>query len=194
MLALTQGMMSLAAAGGGPELSLDGSTWSGWTVVGGTATIEAGEGSPSAPCWFAPYGVYGFRALSSFTTGRRISFRVRPRSGPLSLGTFFFGCNSSGAGPFLRLDARGANCGIGTATSWGPSIPGPTQAQRGTLSAGVWYVVEIEMTSPTAGLWRLDGVTVGTFTTTINGNFIAFSGNADVTITPPFWDTLEAFA
>jgi hypothetical protein len=196
MLALTQGLMSLGSAGGGgSELSLDGSTWDGWTVAGGTALIEAGQGDPSAPCWFTPYGVYGFRALPSFTTGRRIRFRVRPRSGSLSLGTFFFGCNASGAGMILRLDARGANCGIGTATNWGPSVPGPTQAQRGTLAVNVWYLVEIEMTSPTAGLWRLDGVTVGTFTgATINGNFIALSGNADVGITPPFWDTLETFA
>jgi hypothetical protein len=144
--------------------------------------------SQRAGYWASSFGV---RALPTFTTGRKISFRVKPQVGTLSLGSFHFGCNSSGAGPYLRIDARGSACGVGTAGSW-RSLPGPGQATHASLATGTWYLVEIEMTSPTAGLWKLDGVTVGTFTVSILGTYIGFNGWADVLITPPLWDSLES--
>lgn len=172
------------------SLDLDGSTLDGWATRGSGVSIESGDGSPSSPCWLVAHPGYMKRPIASIATGRVIKFRVKPRVGTLSLGTFFFGCNAQGAGPVLRIDARGASCGIGAATSW-TAIPGPTQATRSTLTAGAWYDVEIGMTSATAGYWKLNGTTVGTFTVTINGPFIAFSGFSDVFITGPLWDSLE---
>jgi hypothetical protein len=155
----------------------DGSSLTGWT--NNSATINSGDGSPAAPCIQATGGQYAYIIPGGVSSllNTTITFNMKVIPGSIDLANFFFGCNSSGAGQMLRLEARGGNySGFTTTSSWTLWNAPTTQS---VVTAGVWYSVKIQITSSGYATWYLNGtIQDQNFALNVNSNYIACHGDS----------------
>ncbi len=164
----------------------DGSSLSGWTVVG--ATVDSADGQP-APCLRANGGQYAYRQWGGSLT--RIEFDVQVLSGTTPLCNFFFGCNASGAGQMLRLETRGSfHSGFASTSSW-TSWSGP--ASTGVrLTPGQWYRVKITRSGSTRA-WYLNDTLIESNTGYVNnGDYFAIHGDGS-TVTGGRFDNIRIY-
>jgi hypothetical protein len=122
-----------------------GNTYVGWYF--GAAAVDNTIGNP-LPSLRVTASQYAYRVLSvqnSFLN-KTIQFDMRVTSGTVPVGNFFFGVNTSGAGPFFRIDCRsGVGAGIGVANSWTDwTIPSATGT---SLNTNTFYTVKIQITN-----------------------------------------------
>lgn len=101
--------------------SSSGNTLVGW-IYGTSGAVDNTLGNP-IPSLRVTASQYIYRALpvQNSLLNKTIQFDMRITSGTLPVANFFFGVNTSGAGPFFRLNCgsttpRGG--GLGTANSW----------------------------------------------------------------------------
>jgi hypothetical protein len=151
----------------------DGSSLTGWTVNG--ATVDATLGDP-APSFKATSGQYAYIAPVVGLIGKSITARVRVIPGT-ALCDLFFGCNASGAGRMLRLDARAGNhSGIATTTSW--TAWGIPDATGVVVPSGSWMSIRIDIKAGPVADWYLDGVLKqSNVSIAVNGDYIGIVGD-----------------
>ena len=168
----------------------DGSSLTGWTVSG--ATVDATLGDP-APSFKATGGKYAYIAPVVGLIGKSITARVRVIPGTVALCDLFFGCNASGAGRMLRLEARSGNpSGIATTTSW--TAWGTPAATGVVVPAGQWLSIRIDIKAGPVADWYLDGVLKqSNVSIAVNGDYIAISGDGG-TVTGGNFDNLQILA
>lgn len=170
-----------------PLWSSDGSSLVGWTVSG--ATVDATLGDP-APSFKATGGQYAYIAPVAGLIGKTILARVRVIPGTTQLCNLFFGCNSSGAGRMLRLDARaGQHSAVVTTTSW--TAWGGVAATGIVASAGQWMSIRIDIKAGPVADWYLDGaLKQSNVSIAVNGDYIAVHGDG-AGVTGGNFDNLE---
>lgn len=168
----------------------DGSSLAGWTVTG--ATVDATLGDP-APSYKATGGQYAHIAPVAGLVGKTILVRVRVIPGGTALCSLWFGCNSSGAGPALRFEARaGFHSGIETNTSW--TAFGTPAATGIVVPAGSWLSARIDIKTGPVVDWYLDNVLKQVnVPITINGDHIAVHGYS-AGVTGGNFDNLQILA
>jgi hypothetical protein len=173
-----------------PVWTSDGSSLTGWTVTG--ATVDATLGDP-APSLKATGGQYAYIAPVAGLVGKTILARIRVIPGGTALCNLFFGCNSSGAGRMLRLDARsGSHSGIAPTTSW--TAWGTTAATGVVVPAGQWMSIRIDIKAGPVADWYLDGVLKqSNVSIAVNGDYIAISGDGGG-VTGGNFDNLQILA
>ena len=180
----------ISSAGRNTIWSSDGSSLTGWTVSG--ATVDATLGDP-APSFKATGGQYAYLAPVAGLVGKSILARVQVIPGTTNLCNLFFGCNASGAGRMLRLEARaGQHSGIVTTTSWTAwGLPAGTGV---VVPSGSWMSIRIDIKSGPVADWYLDGVLKeSNVSIAVNGDYIAISGDAGG-VTGGNFDNLEIYA
>ena len=167
----------------------DGSSLSGWTVTG--ATVDATLGDP-APSYKATGGQYAYIAPISGLVGKSIQVRVRVIPGTNRLCNLFFGCNASGAGRMLRLEARaGQHSGIVTTTAW--TAWGLPAATGVVVPSGSWLSIRIDIKTGPVADWYLDDVLKqSNVSIAVNGDYIAVHGDGGG-VTGGNFDNLQIF-
>lgn len=160
-------------------LFFDGSTYAGWTLVG-SPVVDNSRGWP-APSLSVAGGTQYAYILSSIALNQpaTIDFDVYTESGTFPLFDFVFGANSSGAGPYLRIESRPANnCGIGSRSSWTTSVA-PNVGLTANVPANQVYHVRIVIKSSTLVDWYLNEILIASdVAVTINGNYIGLAAYA----------------
>ena len=156
-------------------------TLTGWTTSGSIA-VSGSVGNP-APGVSAPTNSYAYRQAPGFPSlaGRTIEFDILANAG-VALCGFYFGCNSSGAGQYFRLECRsGNNTGIGATPSWSNTAPAvPSSPVTGARSPNTWYSVKIIINpAGTSADVYIDGsLVISAHSITLNGNYIGMHGDA----------------
>ena len=169
--------------------SSDGSSLTGWTVNG--ATVDATLGDP-APSLKAANGQYAYIAPVAGLIGKTITARIRVIPGGTPLCSLWFGCNASGAGYRLRLEARaGSSSWIAATNSWTSWVdPGATGI---VVPAGQWLSVRIDIKSGPVADWYLDGaLKQSNVAIAVNGDYIAVHGYNSA-VTGGNFDNLQIF-
>jgi len=170
-----------------PLFSSDGSSLSGWTVSGATVDATLGDPEPSIK---ATGGKYAYIAPVAGLIGKTIMARVRVIPGTTKLCNFYFGCNASGAGSTLRLEARaGQHSYIAPTTSW--TVWGGGAATGIVVPAGQWLDVRIDIKAGPVADWYLGGIIKqSNVAITVNGDYIAVHGDGS-TVTGGNFDNLQ---
>ena len=160
----------------------DGSTYAGWTLVGTpTPAIDSGVGLPQ-PSFAVENGSQYAYILSTVplnTAPATIEFDVRVTAGPWAVFDFPFGCNSSGAGPYLRIECRpGNSSGIGPRSAW-TAFSIPAGGLAANQAPDTWHHVKIVVKSSTLVDWYLNDVLIGAdVAVTMSGSYIGLSAYA----------------
>jgi len=162
----------------------DASTLSGWTSTSTSLTTTVTQGNPG-PAIVVPGGQYAYTNVAQSVLGKTISFDMKLIESGVALANFYFGCDSSGRGQLLRLDARAASySGFAATRSWtswdAPSYPTVSQ---GIVTTGVWYNVQITVDKTGTDIdWYLNGIWQGAMIGfASNGNYIALHGDSGAT-------------
>ena len=160
----------------------DGTTLSGWTNGSGSAaaSVQVAAGNP-ANSLQATGGEYAYYDLGESLLGKKITFDIYLINGTNELANFFFGCDSSGQGNFLRVEGRTSQIsGLSTSTSW-TLWNAPTAGRTTPYSVQVWHSVEISINSNSEVTWAINGTTQQTnVAVTLQGNIFAIHGDAGV--------------
>jgi hypothetical protein len=152
--------------------SNDGSTLSGWTTSG--VSVSSGTGNPGYSLLAPGNGSYAYISPSGITSlyNTTIQFDINVSS---TLGDFFIGCNSSGAGFGVRLGVSGAwPVGFWVPTSW--TTWGGSSGST-LLTAGQWYTCKVQITSGGTMSLYLNGTFIASQTVTLNGTYIGIAGD-----------------
>lgn len=162
------------------SLVFDGSTYAGWTLVGSpTPAVDSPVGLPPPSLAVENGTQYAYieSTLPLDTAPATIEFDVRVTAGSGALFDFPFGCDASGAGPYLRIECRPGNVsGIGLRASW-TSFSVPTGAPN--QAPDTWHHVRISVKSDTLIDWYLNDVLMGEdIAVVINGSYIGLSAYA----------------
>jgi len=166
----------------------DGSSLVGWINNG--VSINNTVGNPGSS--FSTISTYSYAyiqpaGISTFVN-KTIIVDMQTNA---SLMNFFFGCNVSGAGNMVRIDARGPGnfSGFATTTSWTLWNPPSTGIQ--SHLQGVWYRVKIQIfnTQPGGMTWYVDGQHAGTGQFVDNGGFIGLQH--DGLAGTNYWDNIQ---
>lgn len=159
----------------------DGSTYAGWTLVGTpTPAVDPSIGWPAPSLKVTNGSQYAYiESTIPLNAPATIDFDVMVEGGGQSLFDFVFGANSSGSGPYLRIECRPSNnCGIAQRSSW-TSFPAPSVGTTPAVAANVQHHVRIVIKSSTLVDWYLNDVLIAAnVPVTINGDYIALSAFA----------------
>ena len=151
--------------------SNNGTSLTGWTNSGGFSVGTVGSQTCLTSSTSNAY-IYISTGISSFK-GRTIKFNAYITGG---CPDFFFGCNSSGAGQFFRMETRSAVAeGFSSTTSWTSwaNVNPANPAYSWTLNQ--WLNITISITSGGVANFSVNGVAASSsynYTISDNGSYI----------------------
>lgn len=169
----------------------DGTSLTGWTVT--SATINGSDGSANAPCLQATGTQYAYTTTPSVSSflNKTIFLNMKVIAGSVCLANFYYGCNSTGGGWMLRLEARGGTnySGITNTTSWS-SWTAP--AAGNNVTAGAWNTIKIQIDGNANTIWYLNGALQENKNTPLNGAYFAIHGDG-ATVTGGLYDDIYIY-